>query len=77
MQVLRFVLFLKLFFFFFYLFPMFYSFFNTLMLIMSLNIHFFTPLPPTVLQDYKIVGSFGPFVRFEKTSFYLIAEPSI
>jgi 4-amino-4-deoxy-L-arabinose transferase-like glycosyltransferase len=41
-----------------------------------LNIHFFTPLPPTALEDYEVTRSFGPFVKVEQTSFYLIAEPS-
>jgi len=41
-----------------------------------LNIHFFTPLPPTILEDCEIIGSFGPFVKLQQTSFYLIAGPA-
>ncbi len=39
------------------------------------NIHLFTPSLPTKIKDYRISGSFGPFVRLKLTSFYMIARP--
>jgi hypothetical protein len=41
----------------------------------SPNPHFFTPALPTELSDYEVVGSFGPFVKLQQTSFYIVAEP--
>ncbi len=39
------------------------------------NEHFFTPSSPIELKDCDVIRSFGPFVKIERTSFYLIAGP--
>lgn len=40
------------------------------------NIHFFEPSLPTEPHDYQIIGSFGPFVKLELPSFYMVVTPS-
>ncbi|UCD56894.1 MAG: hypothetical protein JSV16_13890, partial [Candidatus Hydrogenedentota bacterium] len=39
------------------------------------NIHLFAPSRPARSEGSKIIGTFGPFVKLEQTSFYLIAQP--
>ncbi|GAB4330888.1 MAG: hypothetical protein Kow0099_01810 [Candidatus Abyssubacteria bacterium] len=38
------------------------------------NLHFFTPALPARADAFKIISSFGPFVKIETVSFFLISE---